>query len=171
MCKTTAGSPPPQASHTGKVPIFVHLHHHPLHLSLARPDALNQTITLGQAVQGIVGLAHGTDEAAEGVDVVLAGDSTAGLVNLGDRDLDGGVVLGLDDTVGGRALAGDVAIRRKKRGGSVRFGHRSSGCRTHARPPLPAHFPSRVALTGPRSRHGRSPFWRLGLRNLPEFGF
>jgi hypothetical protein len=79
-------------------------------LSLAAPDVLDEAIALGQAVQGIVGLAHGTDEAAEGVDVVLARDGTARLVNLGDGDLDGGVVLGLDDAVGGRALAGDVAV-------------------------------------------------------------
>lgn len=49
--------------------------------------------------------------------MVFAGDGTAGLVHLGDGDLNGGVVLGLDDAVGGRALAGDVAIRRG--GGSV----------------------------------------------------
>lgn len=42
--------------------------------------------------------------------MVLASDGTARLVNLGDGDLDGGVVLGLDDAVGGRALAGDVAV-------------------------------------------------------------
>ena len=41
--------------------------------------------------------------------MVLAGDLTAVLVNLSDGDLDGGVVLGLDDAVGGRALPGDVA--------------------------------------------------------------
>lgn len=42
--------------------------------------------------------------------MVLAVDLAAGLVNLGDGDLDGAVVLGLDDAVGGRALAGDVAV-------------------------------------------------------------
>lgn len=41
--------------------------------------------------------------------MVLSLDLSAVLVNLGDRDLDGSVVLGLDDTVGGTALAGDVA--------------------------------------------------------------
>ena len=80
------------------------------HLSLAAPHILDEAVTLGQSVQGIVGLAHGADETAEGVDVVLAGDGAAGLVNLGDRNLDGGMVLGLDDAVGGRALAGDVAV-------------------------------------------------------------
>lgn len=52
--------------------------------------------------------------------MVLAGDSAAGLVNLGNGDLNGGVVLGLDDAVGGRALAGDVAIRGKSSGSAHR---------------------------------------------------
>ncbi|KAI9172206.1 hypothetical protein HJFPF1_01699 [Paramyrothecium foliicola] len=82
-------------------------------LSLGAPDALDQAVALGQAVHGIVALAHRSHEAAEGVDVVLAGNGAAVLVNLGDRNLDGTVVLGLDDAVGGAALAGDVAGREK----------------------------------------------------------
>lgn len=80
-------------------------------LSLSAPDALDETVALGQSVQRVVGLAHGADEAAEGIDVVLAGDGAAVLVNLGDGDLDGAVVLGLDDAVGSAALARDVAGR------------------------------------------------------------
>lgn len=53
--------------------------------------------------------------------MVLAGDGTARLVDLGNGDLDGGVVLGLDDAVGGRALAGDVAIRDKSSGSAHRL--------------------------------------------------
>lgn len=82
-------------------------------LSLAAPDALEETIPLCQSVQGIVALSHGANESGESVDVVLAGDLAAGLVDLGDGDLDGSVVLGLDDPVGGGALSGDVARRRK----------------------------------------------------------
>lgn len=40
--------------------------------------------------------------------MVLALDLSAALVNLGDRDLYGSVVLGLDDAVGCTALSGDV---------------------------------------------------------------
>lgn len=80
-------------------------------LSLSAPDVLQQTVTLSKTVHGVVGLAHGADETAEGIDVALAADGTAVLINLGDANLDGAVVLGLDDAVGGRALAGDVAIR------------------------------------------------------------
>lgn len=79
-----------------------------MHLSLGAPDALEEAITLRQSVEGVVALAHRSDEAAEGVDLVLALNSTAVLVNLGDGDLDRAVVLGLDDAVGGTALAGDV---------------------------------------------------------------
>jgi hypothetical protein len=81
-----------------------------LDLSLAAPDALDEAVALRQAVHGIVALAHRSHEAAEGVDVVLAGDGAAVLVDLGDGDLDGAVVLGLDDAVGGAALAGDVEV-------------------------------------------------------------
>lgn len=81
---------------------------HFIPLSLSAPDALDEAVALGQSVEGVVALAHGSDETAEGVDVVLALDGTAVLVNLGDGDLDRAVILGLDDAVGGAALAGDV---------------------------------------------------------------
>lgn len=92
-------------------------------LSLGGPDALDDAIALHKSVEGVVALAHGTDETAEGVDVVLALDLAAVLVNLGDRDLDGSVVLGLDDAVGGAALAGDVAVRREKYHKLVKSAH------------------------------------------------
>lgn len=79
------------------------------HLSLGAPDALEEAVSLGQSVHGVVALAHRSDETAEREDVVLALDGTAVLIDLRDRDLDGAVVLGLDDAVGGAALAGDVA--------------------------------------------------------------
>lgn len=76
--------------------------------------------------------------------MVLSGDGTAVLVNLGDGDLDGAVVLGLDDAVGSAALARDVAGR--------------------TRISISAFLQQDVAkvLTGRRSRHGRSPFWLCG---------
>lgn len=78
-------------------------------LSGSAPHVLQETIFLCKSVHRIVALAHGTDEAAKGVDLVLA-SGTAVLVDLGDGKLDGGVVLGLDDAVGGRALAWDVKV-------------------------------------------------------------
>lgn len=104
-------NPKPGPDRTLIFPGFVSVFQHPAcNLSLSAPDALDEAVTLGQSVQSIVGLAHGTDETAESVDVVLARDGAARLVNLGDGDLDGSVVLSLDDAVGGRALAGDVAV-------------------------------------------------------------
>ena len=76
------------------------------------PDVLEEAVPLGEAVHAVVALAHGADEAAKSVDLVLA-SVTAVLVNLGDGDLDRAVVLGLDDAVGRAALAGDVPAQRK----------------------------------------------------------
>jgi hypothetical protein len=76
------------------------------------PDVLEETVTLSKAVEGVVALTAGTDEAAESEGLVLAGVAAV-LVNLADGDLDGGVVVGLDDAVGGAALAGHVAVERK----------------------------------------------------------
>lgn len=76
------------------------------------PDVLEETVTLSEAVEGVVALTAGTDEAAESEGLVLAGVAAV-LVNLADGDLDGGVVVGLDDAVGGAALAGHVAVERK----------------------------------------------------------
>lgn len=72
------------------------------------PDVADVSITLGEAVQGVIALTAGTDETAKSVALVLAGVAAV-LVNLADGDLDGGVVVGLDDAVGGAALAGHVA--------------------------------------------------------------
>lgn len=80
-----------------------------LSLQTSAPHVLQQTISLCQSVQRIVALAHCSYESAESVDLVLARQSTV-LVNLCDGDLDGCVVLGLDDAVGSAALAGDVAV-------------------------------------------------------------
>lgn len=73
--------------------------------------------------------------------MVLSGDGTAVLVDLGDGDLDGAVVLGLDDAVGSAALARDVARRT------------AISISTFLRQDFVK------VLTGRRSRHGRSPFW------------
>lgn len=80
-----------------------------LTLAGGTPDVLEVTVTLGEAVEGVVTLTAGTDEAAESVGLVLT-SVTAVLVNLADGQLDGGVVVGLDDAVGGAALARHVAV-------------------------------------------------------------
>lgn len=86
-----------------------------IHLSLllSTPDALQETITLCQPVEGVVALAHRADEAAEGIDLVVAGVSAV-LVDLSDRDLDGCVVLGLDDAVRCAALAWDQTVEKRR---------------------------------------------------------
>lgn len=76
------------------------------------PHVLEVAITLGQAVEGVIALAAGADEAAKSVGLVLA-SVAAVLVNLADGELDRGVVVGLDDAVGGAALAGHVAVEKE----------------------------------------------------------
>lgn len=76
--------------------------------------------------------------------MVLSRDGTAVLVNLGDRDLDGAVVLSLDNAVGSAALARDVAGRTRISISAF----------------LQQDFVK--VLTDRRSRHGRFPFWLCG---------
>lgn len=83
-----------------------------LPLAGSGPDVLEVAIALGKAVEGVIALAAGTDEAAQSVGLVLAGVAAV-LVNLADGELDRGVVVGLDDAVGGAALAGHVAVGRE----------------------------------------------------------
>ena len=104
------------STHVPLIPSFPFLkrdlpQHNPL-VSARVPDVLEEAVALGEAVHAVVALAHGADEAAKSVDLVLA-SVTAVLVNLGDGDLDRAVVLGLDDAVGRAALAGDVPAQRK----------------------------------------------------------
>lgn len=44
----------------------------PPNLPGSAPDALEEAVLLGQPVQAVVALAHGADEAAHGVGLVLA---------------------------------------------------------------------------------------------------
>lgn len=81
-------------------------------LPLGAPDVLEETVTLGETVQRVVALTHGTDETRESVDDVLALDCTAVLIHLGDGNLAGAVVLGSDDPARRRALARDVTRGR-----------------------------------------------------------
>jgi hypothetical protein len=114
-----------------------------LSLQASAPDVLQQTISLCQSVQGIVALAHRSYEAAEGIDLVLPGVSAV-LINLSYGDLDGCVILRLDDAVGCAALAGDV----------------TEFCQFHASLYLLSHR-SLGNPTGQRVLPCRSPCWRF----------
>lgn len=74
------------------------------------PDLVEESSLLAKAVHRVIGLAHGANEASERKRCVLSGSATLG-GNVGNGDLDRGVVLGADDAVGGAALAGDVAAQ------------------------------------------------------------
>lgn len=86
------------------------------------PDRLEEAVLLCEPVEAVVALAHGADEAAEGVDLVVAGVAAV-LIDLADADLDGSVVLGLDDASGSRLCRRLVS----------RFGGWKDGSRGHLR--------------------------------------
>ena len=82
----------------------------------------DEVLVSEESVEAGISLASLAHEAGEGHDRVFATGHLAVLVNLkqgsesmnlsylGDLDLDGSVVLGGDESVGGGALAGDVEI-------------------------------------------------------------
>lgn len=55
-------------------------------------------------IQRVVGLAHLTNGATDGIGLVDASDNTADWVDLGDVQLDRCVILRADDSVASRAL-------------------------------------------------------------------
>lgn len=82
----------------------------PKHLSGVRPDVLEDTVLLGQSVERVISLGSRSDVTGQSVGDVVTGNGSASLVDLGDVDLDGGVVISLDDSVSGRALSGNVKL-------------------------------------------------------------
>lgn len=81
---------------------------HLLSLTGVRPDVLQQTSLLGQSVHGVVSLTSGSDVAGQGEGGVVTWDGSALSIDVSDVDLDGSVVLGLDDSVGSRTLSWHV---------------------------------------------------------------
>lgn len=77
-------------------------------LTRVRPDVLQQTVLLGQSVDGVVTLTSGSDVTRQGVAGVGTSNGSALVVNVGNVDLDRSVVLGLDDSVGSRTLSWHV---------------------------------------------------------------
>lgn len=63
----------------------------------------NDAVLLGQTHDAVVGLAHATDLAADGVGLGTVGLATGLGVHIHDAQLHGGVILGVDDPVGRRA--------------------------------------------------------------------
>ena len=61
------------------------------------------TIISGQTVKGVIRLGFTTNETAESVGGVGTGQTTFS-IDITNVDLDGSVVLGSDETVGGRAV-------------------------------------------------------------------
>ena len=64
----------------------------------------NDSVFFGQSVDTIIGFAHTTDLPANSIGLVGASHSSRGLINIGDIDLNRGVIFGSDDTIAGRAV-------------------------------------------------------------------
>lgn len=75
-------------------------------------DEILTTLLLGETVEGVVTLTELADEAGQGEDGGLAGDHATVGIDVSDGDLDGSVVLSLDDAASGSALAGDVKVNK-----------------------------------------------------------
>jgi len=71
---------------------------------------VQDSVLLGQPVNAVVALPHPADGSTDGVGLEGASHTTGRLVNLGQVDLDGSVVLGRQDPVAGGALPWDVHV-------------------------------------------------------------
>lgn len=70
------------------------------------------TFLLGETVQRVIALAKLSDEAGERKDGGLPGDHSSVGVNIGNGDLDGSMVLGLNDAASSGTLSGDVKVNK-----------------------------------------------------------
>ena len=78
-----------------------------LSLAASTPYVLQHTIPLCQSVQGIIRFSHRPYESAESIDLALAREPAI-LVNLANRYLNRGVILGFNDAIGSAALTRHV---------------------------------------------------------------
>jgi len=67
---------------------------------------------LSKTVERVVALTHLSDEAGQGEDGGLAGDHATVGIDVSDGDLNGSVILSLDDAASGSALSGDVKVNK-----------------------------------------------------------
>ena len=89
--------------------------------NIARAQSKIRTaLLLADAVLRVVALTLVADRASDGDVGRLARDDLAVLVNVRDGDLDRGVVLGLNETASGSALAGDVKVNKLSLNGQSR---------------------------------------------------
>merc|ERR1719266_285446 len=81
---------------------------------IIRPQRLevlvDDTVLLGEPVDAVIALSHPPDGATDGVRLGGSGHAAGGLVNLGQVDLDGSMVLSTEDPVAGAALPWNVHV-------------------------------------------------------------
>lgn len=74
------------------------------------------SVLLGETSDAVVRFAHSSDLSADSVGLDGVGHASGGLIDINQVDLDGGMVLGVDDSVTGRAKS-----RNKTKGFEVKF--------------------------------------------------
>lgn len=79
---------------------------------LCKAELILTTLLLGKTVERVVTLTELADEAGQGEVGGLAGDHATVGIDVSDGDLDGSVVLGLDDAASGGALSGHVKVNK-----------------------------------------------------------
>merc|ERR1712176_39673 len=73
-------------------------------LNILKITSINNSVILSQSVNSIIRFAHSSQISANGVSDIVAGNSTS-FVNVGDVDLNGGVVFDSDESAGGGAFS------------------------------------------------------------------
>lgn len=74
--------------------------------------AILTSFFLGKSVQGVITFTKLSDEAGERKDGGLSRNHAAIGVNVGNSDLNGSMVLGLDDSASGSTLSGHVKVNK-----------------------------------------------------------
>lgn len=64
----------------------------------------------GKTVERVVGFTGSTDGTRDGIGLGLALDDSSVGINIGNVDLDGSMILGIDESAGSRALSRDVQV-------------------------------------------------------------
>ncbi|WP_218109486.1 hypothetical protein, partial [Enterobacter hormaechei] len=70
----------------------------------------HNAVVLCEPQEGVISFTHSTDGTTDGVSLELPIESACCPIHLSNVDLDGGMVLGTNDSVASRAFTGDVQV-------------------------------------------------------------
>lgn len=70
----------------------------------------HNAVVLREPQEGVISFTHSTDSTADGVGLELSIEPACSLVHLSNVELDGGMILGTNNSVASRAFARDVQV-------------------------------------------------------------